>query len=68
MFIELTPEQRDLEIELRKYFSELLSPAEREELKADRHGRPFKEIVKRMGRDGWLGVGWPTPTASDATL
>ena len=60
MFIELTPEQRDLEIELRKYFSELLSPAEREELKADRHGRPFKEIVKRMGRDGWLGVGWPT--------
>ncbi len=25
----------------------------------DRHGDVFKELVRRMGRDGWLGVGWP---------
>ncbi len=23
-------------------------------------GPAFKEIVGRMGRDGWLGLGWPT--------
>ena len=25
----------------------------------ERHGPVFREIVRRMGRDGWLGVGWP---------
>ncbi|OCB30174.1 acyl-CoA dehydrogenase [Mycobacterium malmoense] len=59
MFIELTPQQRALEAELRKYFAEILSAEERAALRADRHGRVFKELVRRMGRDNWLGVGWP---------
>jgi 3-oxo-4-pregnene-20-carboxyl-CoA dehydrogenase beta subunit len=59
VFIELTPEQRALEAQLRKYFAELLSAEEREALRADRHGRVFKDVVRRMGGDNWLGVGWP---------
>jgi alkylation response protein AidB-like acyl-CoA dehydrogenase len=25
----------------------------------NRHGELYRDVVKRMGRDGWLGVGWP---------
>ena len=25
----------------------------------ERHGAVYREMVRRMGRDGWLGVGWP---------
>ena len=25
----------------------------------DRHGGVYREVVRQMGRDGWLGVGWP---------
>ena len=24
-----------------------------------RHGAVYRDVVRRMGRDGWLGVGWP---------
>ena len=60
MFIDLTPEQDELRDTLRGYFSGLLSPAERAELLTERHGAVYRDVVRRMGRDGWLGVGWPT--------
>ena len=25
----------------------------------DRHGATYREVIKRMGTDGRLGVGWP---------
>ena len=59
MFIELTTEQRALRDEVRAYFGGLLAPAEREALLTERHGTVYREVVRRMGRDGWLGVGWP---------
>ena len=59
MFLELTPDQLELRDELRAYFSHLMSPAERAELLTERHGIVYREVVRRMGRDGWLGVGWP---------
>jgi 3-oxo-4-pregnene-20-carboxyl-CoA dehydrogenase beta subunit len=59
MFIDLTPEQVELRDELRAYFAALIPPAEREAMLTDRHGDIFKEVIRRMGRDGWLGVGWP---------
>jgi alkylation response protein AidB-like acyl-CoA dehydrogenase len=34
-------------------------PAERAELLTERHGAVYRDVVRRMGRDGWLGVGWP---------
>ena len=60
MLIDLTPEQHALRDTLRGYFSGLLSPAQRVALLTERHGTVYREVVRTMGRDGWLGVGWPT--------
>ena len=59
MFIDLTDRQRALRDELRTYFAGLLSPAEREAMLTERFGRIYRDVVRRMGRDGWLGLGWP---------
>jgi alkylation response protein AidB-like acyl-CoA dehydrogenase len=59
MFVDLTPEQRQLQAELRQYFSSLIKPEEAEEMQTDRHGKAYREVIRRMGRDGRLGVGWP---------
>jgi alkylation response protein AidB-like acyl-CoA dehydrogenase len=59
VFIELTEAQLALRDELRGYFGGLIAPADRLAMRTDRHGQVYREIVRRMGRDGWLGVGWP---------
>jgi alkylation response protein AidB-like acyl-CoA dehydrogenase len=59
MFVDLTPDQRALRAELRGYFAGLMTQAERAELLTERHGVVYRNVVRRMGRDGWLGVGWP---------
>ena len=59
MFIELTESQRALQDELRAYFAGLISPAQRAAMVTDRHGVAYKQLIRRMGSDGWLGVGWP---------
>jgi alkylation response protein AidB-like acyl-CoA dehydrogenase len=59
MFIDLTDTQYALRDELRGYFAGLLSPAEREAMLTERFGLVYRDVVRRMGRDGWLGVGWP---------
>jgi 3-oxo-4-pregnene-20-carboxyl-CoA dehydrogenase beta subunit len=59
MFIDLTPAQLALRAELRAYFAQLMPPAEHAALLTERHGTVYRDVVRRMGRDGWLGVGWP---------
>lgn len=59
MYIELTPEQRHLQAELRQYFSTLISTDEAKEMEIDRHGKAYRAVIRRMGSDGKLGVGWP---------
>src|SRR6516162_10792 len=59
MFLDLTAEQVALRDELRAYFATLISADEREAMLTERHGAVYREVVRRMGRDGWLGVGWP---------
>jgi alkylation response protein AidB-like acyl-CoA dehydrogenase len=59
MFIELTPEQRQLQAELRQYFSNLISSDEMQAMEKDRHNETYRAVIKRMGTDGKLGVGWP---------
>ncbi|WP_072803784.1 acyl-CoA dehydrogenase family protein [Rhodococcoides yunnanense] len=60
MFVELTEEQRKLQAELRHYFADLVSEVDAETMMTERHGPTYRRIVKRMGVDGWLGVGWPS--------
>lgn len=59
MFIDLTSEQRKLRDDLRAYFADLVTPQEAAEMLVNRHGDAYRAVVRRMGRDGWLGVGWP---------
>ncbi|MFF7446271.1 MULTISPECIES: acyl-CoA dehydrogenase family protein [unclassified Streptomyces] len=69
MHLEYTPEQQRLRTELRAYFAELVpgdSPALPDGTKGvggigDRREqkRFYREIIQRLGADGWLGVGWP---------
>ncbi|MFC9892829.1 acyl-CoA dehydrogenase family protein [Nocardia sp. NPDC127579] len=59
MFIDLTAEQRRLRDELRSYFTGLVTPEEDAEMRINRHGDAYRAVVRRMGADGWLGVGWP---------
>ncbi len=59
MFIDLTKDQRALQAEIRTYFARLISPEETEGMRTDRHGPAYRQVVRRMGEDGWLGVGWP---------
>jgi 3-oxocholest-4-en-26-oyl-CoA dehydrogenase alpha subunit len=60
MFLEETPEQQALRKELRSYYAELLTPEVRAGL-ADggEGGDMWRQVVARIGADGWLGVGWP---------
>ncbi len=58
MYVDLTPEQKALQEELRKYFAELLTPEMREAGPGE-GGETYRQLVRRMGEDGWLGIGWP---------
>ena len=58
--LELTEDQRALKQELRDYFDQLIEPADRRTLLTERHGDVFHRVIKQMGSDGWMGVGWPT--------
>jgi hypothetical protein len=57
--LELSDEQAELQATLRDYFARLVTPEEAETLLVTRHGDVYRDVVRRMGRDGWLGVGWP---------
>ncbi|GAF45112.1 acyl-CoA dehydrogenase family protein [Rhodococcus wratislaviensis] len=60
MDVRESPGQRELRRELRAYFAALL-PEETRRI-AGEHGvggEHFRDIVRLLGKDGWLGVGWP---------
>jgi alkylation response protein AidB-like acyl-CoA dehydrogenase len=60
MYIGYTEEQEALRKELRAYYEELLTPEVREQLAREHGTGPVtRQIVRRMGSDGWLGIGWP---------
>ena len=61
MYIGYTEEQEALRGELREYYAKLLTPEVQEGLHEGQGVGPvMRQVVKQMGADGWLGVGWPT--------
>src|SRR5277367_6423753 len=61
MFLEESPEQQQLRAELRKYYAELLSDEVRAGLaEGGEGGEAWGRVVRQVGADGWLGIGWPT--------
>lgn len=59
MFLDLTDEQRVLRDEFREYFSGLISPEDEFTMRTERHGAAYRGVIKQLGADGRLGVGWP---------
>jgi len=63
MHVALTPDQEQLRSELRAYFAELVTPERRAALSmaTGEFGDPtvYKEVIRQLGTDGWLGMGWP---------
>jgi alkylation response protein AidB-like acyl-CoA dehydrogenase len=61
MFLEESAEQQQLRAELRAYYDGLLTDEVRAGL-ADggEGGEAWRNCVRRVGQDGWLGIGWPT--------
>ena len=60
MDLRESPAQRELRRELRAYFAALL-PEEKRRVAGEEGvgGEHFRDIVRLLGKDGWLGVGWP---------
>ncbi len=60
MHLDYTAEQERLREELRTYFARLVTPEYQAELGTTEGGGPlYRETVRRLGADGWLGIGWP---------
>lgn len=60
MHLRETAAQLGLRQELRTYFAGLLPEDERRRVGEEGVGGDrFREVVSRLGADGWLGIGWP---------
>jgi alkylation response protein AidB-like acyl-CoA dehydrogenase len=61
MRIDLTDDQRALQAEVRDYFAHLMTPERRDAVGpgGEPGGDAYRDIVRQMGSDGWLGAGWP---------
>jgi 3-oxocholest-4-en-26-oyl-CoA dehydrogenase alpha subunit len=63
MHLTYTPEQERLRQQLRAYFAGLMTPEVREALTAAEgeygNGAAYRQIVRQLGRDGWLALSWP---------
>jgi alkylation response protein AidB-like acyl-CoA dehydrogenase len=70
MHIALTPDQERLREELREYFAALVTPEVRAGL-ASATGEfgdtgVYRDVIRRLGADGWLGIGWPSEYGGQA--
>jgi alkylation response protein AidB-like acyl-CoA dehydrogenase len=62
MFISYSPEHEQLRRELRSYFAGLMTPERRQALASGGDygdGEVYQDVVRQMGADGWLTLGWP---------
>lgn len=61
MHPELSDESKALRKELRAYFAATISEQDRQDLVTQTEGGPtFDRILRQMGQDGWLGLGFPS--------
>ena len=59
MQVAYTPAQQQLRHEFRGYLAQLMTPAVRAATRDRESGPAYREVIRRMGRDGWLTPGWP---------
>jgi alkylation response protein AidB-like acyl-CoA dehydrogenase len=62
MYLTLTREQEELKTQLRAYFARLV-----DEVEGTGDGEStYTRYIRRMGQDGWLGLGWPVEYGGQA--
>ena len=70
MQLDLTAEQEELKDQLRSYFVRLVDEVEGtgdgKGATPANDGSPYKRYIRRMGQDGWLGLGWPVEYGGQA--
>ena len=60
MLIDFSREQSALRDEIRGYFRDIVTPDYEAEIAVTEGGGPeYMKALRKMGADGWLGVGWP---------
>jgi alkylation response protein AidB-like acyl-CoA dehydrogenase len=64
MHFALTPAQEQVRADVRAYFADLLGGDRRAAYDAEvatgiEAGPEYRKLIRQMGRDGWLAVGWP---------
>lgn len=59
MMIDLTPEQQALRLKVRDYFQNLMQPELKARMRGAEGGDEYRALIRQMGRDGWLALGWP---------
>ena len=62
MYLDLTADQAELQKRLRAYFVQLVD----EIAGTGPDGSTYTRFIRRMGRDGWLGLGWPVEFGGQA--
>jgi hypothetical protein len=60
MKLAYSPKHEALRQELRTYYNKLLTPEILVEVRRSEGVGPIvRKVVRQMGEDGWLGIGWP---------
>ncbi len=59
MRCRLTELQLALRAELRAYFARLITPDLREQLRVHAATPVYRQVIRQIGTDGYLAVGWP---------
>lgn len=59
MQVAYTPAQEALRREFRAYLAQLMTPEVRAATRDRESGPAYREVIRRMGREGWLTPGWP---------
>lgn len=59
MHCQLTEPQLALREEIRDYFARLITPDLKESLRGHAATPEYKQVIRQVGKDGYLAVGWP---------
>ncbi len=59
MYIDLSPDQHQLRTKVRDYFNNLMAGDLKLRMRGAEGGEEYRNLLKTMGRDGWLALGWP---------
>jgi alkylation response protein AidB-like acyl-CoA dehydrogenase len=62
MHLEFSAEEQSLQRQLREYFAALVQEVEDSGLEES----SYTHYIRRMGEDGWLGLGWPVEYGGQA--